>query len=267
MEDNNKNSEVIKEEEEEKNSSSFLNSNNNNRLEVFESDTIEAEEEEINHFLSSLFPSSSSSSTSTSLSNLISYYQQFSFSYNKKLFDGWVKQPSPCCAAASLAGCLNCLSNLNRKDKRSFNHSDILFIYENILKRSIQKKKQSFERCLGGQINEFLELLEEYILQYEEKNIKKKKGIGRITLIKLSKQIVIDKLQLSTQQTISSSISSSTSTSGLSTYELLKELIDLETSTQNEENDLIDKEVRIYFLSRKSLIYSPYNLLFLLGRE
>ena len=29
---------------------------------------------------------------------------QFGLLYNKKVFDGWVKQPSACCGAASVAG-------------------------------------------------------------------------------------------------------------------------------------------------------------------
>ena len=36
--------------------------------------------------------------------------RNFSVSYNELLLKSWVKQPSPCCAAASVAGCLNFLS-------------------------------------------------------------------------------------------------------------------------------------------------------------
>ena len=34
----------------------------------------------------------------------LEYYDQFGLHFNKKVFNGWVKQPSPCCGAACVAG-------------------------------------------------------------------------------------------------------------------------------------------------------------------
>ena len=51
---------------------------------------------------------------------------QFGISYNRSIFDGWVKQPSPCCAAAAVAGAWNSLLHLNRKNASAKSHIDIL---------------------------------------------------------------------------------------------------------------------------------------------
>lgn len=40
--------------------------------------------------------------------------ERFSVSYSTALFTGWVKQGSPCCAAASIAGAWNALSGRSR---------------------------------------------------------------------------------------------------------------------------------------------------------
>lgn len=65
-------------------------SNSSSRDIPIEQDTIECED--IPNLFEFLLPGD------------ISLYDQFSLSYNKKLFAGWVKQPSPCCGAASVAG-------------------------------------------------------------------------------------------------------------------------------------------------------------------
>lgn len=56
----------------------------------------------------------------------LSTYLQFGISYNRLIFDGWVKQPSPCCAAAVVAGAWNSLLHLNRKNMLAKSHTDIL---------------------------------------------------------------------------------------------------------------------------------------------
>ena len=60
------------------------------KIESVEMDTIESEE--IPDILSIILPSNFSS------------LSIFSFSFNRRVFDGWVKQPSACCGAASVAG-------------------------------------------------------------------------------------------------------------------------------------------------------------------
>ena len=44
---------------------------------------------------------------------------RFAVSCNNGLLRGWVKQPSPCCAAASVAGALNALKGVQRGEPGS----------------------------------------------------------------------------------------------------------------------------------------------------
>jgi len=74
----------------------------------------------------------------------------FGIHYRKCLFDAWVKQPSPCCAASALAGAINVLSNKKRSDVESLNHQDILALYRHMYEEKISQKLSSFERQIGG---------------------------------------------------------------------------------------------------------------------
>lgn len=80
----------------------------------------------------------------------------FSCSYNRHMFDGWVKQPSACCASAALAGAWNALLRLHRRQNLALNHIDVLHIYETIFIDAIEKKQKSFERKLGSSLTKFL---------------------------------------------------------------------------------------------------------------
>lgn len=50
----------------------------------------------------------------------------FSVSYSRALLAGWVKQGSPCCAAASVAGAWNALCSMSRRDEGALNSGSIL---------------------------------------------------------------------------------------------------------------------------------------------
>jgi hypothetical protein len=189
------------------------------RIDPFECDT--GDGEEITDPLSLILPP-----------NYLSY-SQFTFSSNQKLLNGWVKQPSPCCAAASLAGAFNALGTLHRSDSRSLDHTDILYLYECLLKKNIQKKKLSFERCLGGSIDELLDLLQIEIIQLESltvKNSKKKKTLGKVTLVRLIKKLVLERISLK-----HSSEADEGKEKTLSTFELFHELLSSEDSSQTED--------------------------------
>lgn len=73
----------------------------------------------------------------------------FSISYSRVVFQGWVKQPTACCGASSVAGAWNALHNYHRRDYRAKNHEDILNIYRDLMMERITKKTASFERKLG----------------------------------------------------------------------------------------------------------------------
>jgi hypothetical protein len=85
----------------------------------------------------------------------------FGLHFNRNVFDGWVKQPSACCAAAALAGAFNCLSNMKRSDINSMTHDDVLDIYKEIFLEIIKKKIDSFERLLGAPFSTLIQSLDE----------------------------------------------------------------------------------------------------------
>lgn len=78
-----------------------------------------------------------------------------SFSVNNKLLKGWVKQPSPCCAAASVAGAWNALGGMDRSHPNALQYPDVIAIYCTILEEQIHRLTQSFERKLGAAPNSF----------------------------------------------------------------------------------------------------------------
>ena len=50
---------------------------------------------------------------------------QFGIQTNFALLQGWVKQPSPCCAAASVAGAVNAIRGLKRGDEAALSHKEV----------------------------------------------------------------------------------------------------------------------------------------------
>jgi hypothetical protein len=97
---------------------------------------------------------------------LLSTLRSFGLHYDRNVFDCWVKQPSPCCAAAAVAGAYNCLSNLPRSDPRCLSHEDVLDIFRELLLEMIKKKTASFERMLGASFMPILTLVERELSRY-----------------------------------------------------------------------------------------------------
>ena len=85
---------------------------------------------------------------------------QEGFLFNRRVFNGWVKQPSACCAAASVAGAFNALACLQRGDEGALTHSDILRIYESMFIDLIAKHTADFQRRLGAPIDDILVSIE-----------------------------------------------------------------------------------------------------------
>lgn len=81
--------------------------------------------------------------------DVLSKTMTFGVSYKKNIFDAWVKQPSPCCGAASIAGSINSLLRLHRSSEKAFNHMDILQVYKLLWIKKIHQKFISFERKVG----------------------------------------------------------------------------------------------------------------------
>jgi hypothetical protein len=134
-------------------------------MEVVEQDT--TEKEGIVNLIEFLLPNGT----------LAPQHSLFGLSYNKRLLDGWVKQPSACCAAAAVAGAWNGLVGAHRRDAGSLNHADVLAVYRLIFLDMIAKKTAAFERKLGAPINSlYAELVRELFLRGRE--IGGKKGFG-----------------------------------------------------------------------------------------
>ena len=101
---------------------------------------------------------------------------QFSLSYNKRVLDGWVRQPSACCGAASVSGAWNALGGLHRADKAALTHSSVLLVYRDMFFEMIARKTASFERKLGAKLLPLLELLRDELAK-EGKTIGGKRAV------------------------------------------------------------------------------------------
>eukprot|EP01035_Chromulina_nebulosa_P019056 gene19056-24878_t len=62
---------------------------------------------------------------------------QLSIGFNGKIFDGWVRQPSPCCAAAVLASAINSLGATNETIISSDNSEFIIPSAEDLFKEML----------------------------------------------------------------------------------------------------------------------------------
>ena len=82
---------------------------------------------------------------------------QFGVAYDGALLDAWVKQPSPCCAAAAVAGAINGLSGLNRHDENALGPLDVLATMRGVLRDLVEGKIASFERKLGADLTPVLD--------------------------------------------------------------------------------------------------------------
>ena len=144
----------------------------NSKIEIIEQDT--AELEDIPNMWEFLLPQG------------LPKCQQFNINFNKGLLDGWVKQPSPCCGAASIAGAWNCLSGLGRLDACCMSHREVLEVYIFMFKESIKKKQEAFSRKLGVSAGSLFEMLlkELNALGYYLK-VQKPKIISKLNLRKL----------------------------------------------------------------------------------
>jgi hypothetical protein len=76
---------------------------------------------------------------------------KFSFSFSRAVFDAWVVQPSPCCAAASVAGACNAaLGFSGAAGAGALSHAHIAGILHGLLSDQMAKRQDTVERLLGG---------------------------------------------------------------------------------------------------------------------
>ncbi len=112
----------------------------------------------------------------------VNEFSSFSLSYNRKAFNGWIKQYSACCGAASVAGAWNTLANMHRFNTNALTAVEVLDVYKEMFTDSIEKKKSSFQRKLGAAIDELLNtLLPSELAKHGREIGGSKKGVNTVT--------------------------------------------------------------------------------------
>ena len=79
------------------------------------------------------------------------FKDRFSLTVSRRVFDGWVTQPSPCCAAASVAGACNIVLGLRAMNEADapLSHSDVAAIMHGMISEHLAKRHASVCRLLG----------------------------------------------------------------------------------------------------------------------
>ncbi len=220
-------------------------------MEIVEQDTQDSEE--IPNLLEFLLPNGT----------LPDNCSMFGVNYNKKIFNGWVKQPSACCGAASVAGAWNCLSGLHRNDPLAVQHNNVLDVYREMFAGIIETKTSSFERKLGSSIALFIEILN-YRLEIYGKEIGGKKGFGatKKLVVLIIKQLVSEHYELKSKQDQRDGNSKcdddALDADGVSAYrsrtavECFAELLELEGCDLRAESALLRSELELINAEQKS---------------
>ena len=119
-----------------------------------------------------------------------SMFLQFSLGYNKRIFDGWVKQPSACCGAASIAGAWNALCCYHRNEQGAVSHMDVLRIYHSMFVDIVDRYTRAFERRLGAPLGTLMEQVEEE-LKKKGREIGGRKGFhaSKVTVVSALKRL------------------------------------------------------------------------------
>eukprot|EP00929_Paragymnodinium_shiwhaense_P063082 TRINITY_DN31537_c0_g2_i1.p1 TRINITY_DN31537_c0_g2~~TRINITY_DN31537_c0_g2_i1.p1 ORF type:complete len:551 (+),score=164.50 TRINITY_DN31537_c0_g2_i1:79-1653(+) len=98
----------------------------------------------------------------------LSQKRRWAGGFNRPLLEGWLPQPSPCCAAASTAGAFNALWGYSRKDESSASIREVAELMAQHCERLQRNRQQRIERLLGlteeGTLGQALEVLDEELL-------------------------------------------------------------------------------------------------------
>jgi hypothetical protein len=77
------------------------------------------------------------------------YLDRFSLIVSKAAFEGWCRQPSPCCAAASVAGACNAALGVAAGTKGTLTHLEVAALLHGMLADQAEKRHSSVSRLLG----------------------------------------------------------------------------------------------------------------------
>ena len=94
----------------------------------------------------------------------------FSISVRNAALRGWVKQPAPCCAASSIAGCFNTVRGLDRQDRDNgaVDAADVIKVMNGQLDEDRAAKHASVARLLGLRDVEVLSALEKRVGEIQD---------------------------------------------------------------------------------------------------
>lgn len=74
---------------------------------------------------------------------------RFACGFDQRVFNGWVKQPSPCCAGAAIVGAYNALRGLKRSDEQASGVYDGTRALAGLMEEQLEVRRQRFRRLLG----------------------------------------------------------------------------------------------------------------------
>ena len=77
------------------------------------------------------------------------FHDRFSLLVSRHAFDGWAAQPSPCCAAASVAGACNAALGLAHDAPLALTHLHVAALYHRSLSEQAVKREGTAARLLG----------------------------------------------------------------------------------------------------------------------
>lgn len=98
--------------------------------------------------------------------------------FNRPLLDGWLRQPSPCCAAASVAGAFNALFDLGRSSAKSASIREVADLMASNCDKLFAQRQQRVERLLGLEQGTFSVVLDKLDGEFAQLGLQWTAGSG-----------------------------------------------------------------------------------------
>eukprot|EP00241_Pyramimonas_parkeae_P005611 CAMPEP_0114254112 /NCGR_PEP_ID=MMETSP0058-20121206/16791_1 /TAXON_ID=36894 /ORGANISM="Pyramimonas parkeae, CCMP726" /LENGTH=404 /DNA_ID=CAMNT_0001368281 /DNA_START=45 /DNA_END=1256 /DNA_ORIENTATION=- len=118
---------------------------------------------------------------------------KFGVHYNADLFKGWVRQTSPACAAAAVAGAWNGLlpDAKGRRHELALGQADVVQVYQSMIEEQIVGLTARLERLLGGPLDALIAgVVEQFTIQGKTLGGKGEVGVKRSEMIKAVRYVV-----------------------------------------------------------------------------
>lgn len=114
---------------------------------------------------------------------------QFGVWYSNELLNGWVKQHSPACAAASVAGAWNALAAVGRADPSAVCQDDVVELLKACLRGRVAKRTRRAEAVIGCPIAPLLDAFAASMVQDGLQPFDWPKGIKKDTSKRLKRVV------------------------------------------------------------------------------